>query len=305
MKRNKILFLLLSCCMLICTASCKTKAESKAETKAEMKPETKAEKQGWKLSMQSYTFHLFSVVESLDKTKELGLHYIEIYPGQKMGEGFGDAVFGYDLTPEQQNQLKELAKSKNIKIVSSGVWTPKRDEWDKVFSFAKSMEMEFISAEPAREDWDVVENLAGKYEIKVATHNHPNEASYWKPEILLEYIGQSNSLLGSSADVGHFKRMGIDPVSALAELQGRLIALHFKDIAPQGDANTLEDVVWGTGVLNVKAMLEELKRQNFKGYFTIEYEANWENNLPEIKKSIDYFNQITEEIVNRKSIRTQ
>jgi len=53
------------------------------------KPESKAEKHGWKLSMQSYTFHLFSAVEALDKTQQLGLKYIEIYPGQKMGEGFG------------------------------------------------------------------------------------------------------------------------------------------------------------------------------------------------------------------------
>ena len=258
---------------------------------------TKAEKQGWHLSMQSYTFHLFTVMESLDKTKELGLHYIEIYPGQKMGEGFGDAVFGYNLTNEQQNRLKGLAKEKGVKIISSGVWTPARDEWDKVFAFAKSMGMEFISAEPAREDWDVVEGLAKKYNIKVAVHNHPNEASYWKPEILLKYIGQRSKLLGSSADVGHFKRMGIEPVPALQELRGRLIALHFKDIAPQGEEGSLEDVVWGQGVLNVKGMLEELKRQNFKGYFTIEYEANWENNLPQIKQSIDYFNQVANEIL--------
>ncbi|MDD3788410.1 MAG: sugar phosphate isomerase/epimerase [Petrimonas sp.] len=261
------------------------------------KPETKAEKQGWKLSMQSYTFHLFSAVEALEKTQQLGLKYIEIYPGQKMGEGFGDAVFGYDLTQEQQKQLKDLAKSKNIKIVSSGVWTSSRDEWEKVFAFAKDMGMEFISAEPAREDWDVVENLAKKYGIKVAVHNHPNENSYWKPEILLEYIGNRDPLLGSSADVGHFKRMGIDPIIALQQLDGRLIAMHFKDIAPQGAEGILEDVVWGTGVLNVKGMLEELKRQNFKGYFTIEYEANWENNLPEIKQSIDYFNEVTNEIL--------
>ncbi|MEA4994977.1 MAG: sugar phosphate isomerase/epimerase [Petrimonas sp.] len=293
MKIKKLLFLLLSCSMLVTTTSCKVKADSKVAANSE----TKAEKQGWKLSMQSYTFHLFSVVESLDKTKELGLHYIEIYPGQKMGEGFGDDVFGYDLTSEQQKQLKELAKSKDIKIVSSGVWTPKRDEWEKVFSFAKSMEMEFINAEPAREDWDVVEELAVKYNIKLATHNHPNEASYWEPEILLKYIGQRSPLLGSSADVGHFKRMNVEPISALSKLQGRLIAMHFKDIAPQGEAGTLEDVVWGTGVLNVKGMLEELKRQNFKGYFTIEYEANWENNLPEIKQSIDYFNKVADEIL--------
>jgi hypothetical protein len=44
-------------------------------------------------------------------------------------------------------------------------------------------------------------------------------------------------------------------------------------------------------------MLEELKRQNVKGYFTIEYEADWENNLPQIKQSIEYFNQAAEEIL--------
>ena len=81
---------MLALCLMTCNASGPQK--------------TKAEKQGWKLSMQSYTLHLFSVVESLDKTQSLGLHYIEIYPGQKMGEGFGDAVFGYDLT--EANRLK-------------------------------------------------------------------------------------------------------------------------------------------------------------------------------------------------------
>ena len=258
--------------------------------------QTKAEKNGWKLSMQSYTFHLFSVVEALEKTQELGMHYIEVYPGQKMGGEFGDATFGYTLTPEQQSQLKEIAKSKDVKIVSTGVWTPQRDEWEKVFQFAKDMEMEFISAEPAREDWDVVESLAKQYQMKVAVHNHPNEASYWKPEILLDIISDRSLLLGSTADVGHYKRMGVDPIPALKQLEGRLIALHFKDIAPEGPEEVLEDVVWGKGILNVKGMLEELKRQNFKGYFTIEYEANWENNLPEIKESIDYFNQVADEI---------
>ena len=283
MKINKLLIFLLAGCLPGCVASSKT--------------ETKAEKQGWKLSMQSYTFHLFSVVESLEKTREAGLHYIEIYPGQKMGDGFGDALFGYDLTTEQQKQLKKLAASKGVKIVSSGVWTSSRDEWEKIFSFAKNMEMEFISAEPAREDWVVMESLAKQYKIKVATHNHPNENSYWNPELLMKHIGQRDPLLGSSADVGHFRRMGVDPIAALRQLKGRLIAMHFKDIASAGLEGALEDVVWGTGVLDVKGMMEELKRQGFSGYFTIEYEANWENNLPEIRQSIDYFNKVADEIL--------
>lgn len=257
---------------------------------------TKAEEQGWHLSIQSYTFHLFTVMESLDKTQELGVRFIEIYPGQRMGEGFGEAVFGYQLSDDQQKKLKEEATARDITIISSGVWTAQREEWEPIFSFAKDMGMEFISAEPAREDWDVVEGLAKKYDIKVAVHNHPSENSYWNPEILLNSIGGKDGILGACVDVGHYKRMGLDPVVSMRQLDGKIIALHFKDIAPKDEAQSLEDVVWGQGVLNVKAMMEELKRQNFKGYFTIEYEADWENNLPQIKQSIDYFNQVAEDI---------
>ena len=262
-----------------------------SQAKQHAKPEI-----DWKLSMQSYTFHLFSVVEALDKTAQLGLQYIEIFPGQRMGGDFGDALFGYHLNEDDQTRLKEIAASKGITIVSSGVWTATSEEWEKIFSFARNMQMEFISAEPAKEDWDLVEELAERFEVKVAVHNHPSETSYWKPEILLKTIQNRSGLIGSSADVGHYRRMGLDPLECIRELEGKIISFHFKDIAPVGSEGSLEDVVWGSGILNIEDLLKELMRQNFKGYFTIEYEANWENNIPEIEASIDYFNQVVGQI---------
>ncbi|MFA7390099.1 MAG: TIM barrel protein, partial [Proteiniphilum sp.] len=101
-------------------------------------------------------------------------------------------------------------------------------------------------------------------------------------------------------DVGHYRRMGLDPLECVKKLRGRIISFHFKDIAPVGSDRKLEDVVWGTGILQVDEMLNEMKRQNFEGYFTIEYEANWENNLPDIEASIDYFNQVVDQIRDTK-----
>ena len=49
-------------------------------------------------------------------------------------------------------------------------------------------------------------------------------------------------------------------------------------------------MIWGTGVLNVPSMLQILKDQGFKGYFSIEYEYNWDNSVPDIRQCIDYFN---------------
>ena len=55
-------------------------------------------------------------------------------------------------------------------------------------------------------------------------------------------------------------------------------------------------MIWGTGSLDMKGMLEELKHQRFEGVFSIEYEANWENSVPDIRKCIEYFHQTVEEL---------
>ena len=45
-------------------------------------------------------------------------------------------------------------------------------------------------------------------------------------------------------------------------------------------------------MLDVPAMLGILEEQGFKGYFAIEYEYNWDNSVPDIRKCIDYFRNI-------------
>lgn len=247
-----------------------------------------------KLSIQSYTFNRFTLVDAINKAHDLGIQYMEVYPKQKLGGEYGDVMFDYNLSSEHRNGIKEYAESKDVKLVATGVLVPQRNEWENVFSFASEMGMDYISAEPNREDWDLVESLSERYKIKVATHNHPSEKSYWQPEELLKYIESRSALLGSNCDIGHFKRMGLDPLESVKKLEGRLISLHFKDLAPK--ENGYEDVVWGLGVLDLENILKELKRQKYNGYITIEYEAEWDDNVSSIEKSIDYFNQLVSEI---------
>jgi len=260
--------------------------------------QTKAEKQGWRLGMQSYTFHKFTLTEAFDKTEELGLKYIEVFPGHKLGGKWGDQVFGPQLDARTRKGLKELATSKGIKIVATGVVVPNSpEEWAPLFQFAQDMGMEYITCEPALDDWDLVEKLSEEYGIRIAVHNHPKPSTYWNPDNLLEAIGGRSNMIGSCADVGHWRREGLNQLECLKKLEGRIISLHFKDIAAKKEGEGEQhDVIWGTGILDVKGMLEELKRQNFKGVFAIEYEYNWENSVPDIRKSIAYFNQVTNEI---------
>ncbi|MDR2969306.1 MAG: sugar phosphate isomerase/epimerase [Tannerellaceae bacterium] len=261
--------------------------------------QSKAEKNGWRLGMQSFSFHLFSLTEALDKTQELGLKYMEVYPGHKLGGKWGGQIFDFNLDAQTQRELKELAASKGIKIIGTGVYVAeKSSDWEKMFRFAKSMEMEFITCEPALNDWDMVEKLSAQYGIAISVHNHPQPSDYWKPENLLQAIADRNRSIGSCADVGHWRREGLGQIDCLKKLKGRLISLHFKDIAEKkAGEKEQHDVIWGTGILNVEGMLKELKAQEFKGVFSIEYEYNWENSVPDIKKCIQYFNQVTDDIL--------
>lgn len=241
---------------------------------------------------------MFTLAEALDKTQQLGLKYIEVYPGHKLGGKWGDRVFDFNLDTLTQKELKELATSKGIKIVGIGVYVAENSsDWEKMFHFAKAMDLEFITCEPALDDWDLVEKLSVQYNIKISVHNHPKPSDYWDPDNLLKAISHRGQSLGSCADVGHWRREGLDQIGCLKELDGRLISLHFKDIAAEkAGEKEQHDVIWGTGILNVKEMLKELKKQGFKGVFSIEYEYNWENSVPDIKKCVNYFNEATNEI---------
>src|ERR1700704_546977 len=44
-----------------------------------------ADKLGFQLILQSWTTNRYNVVQSIDYAKQLGLHAIEIYPGQVLG----------------------------------------------------------------------------------------------------------------------------------------------------------------------------------------------------------------------------
>ena len=63
--------------------------------------------------------------------------------------------------------------------------------------------------------------------------------------------------------------------------------IHLKDQLEFGNVKN-QPVPFGTGALDMKAILAELDRQGFDGYFLIEYEAKWDNNLPEVVECANY-----------------
>lgn len=245
----------------------------------------------WKLSVQTWTFHKYTFLESLEKVKELGIKYIEVYPGQKVGEGY-NGPFSYNLTLEERNRLKQLLKQKGIKVVGLGVVDKdyyNKDNLEKFFIFCRDMQIPVMTAEPEWQDLDWFNQLAGKYKIKVGIHCHPKPAShYWHPDSILKAMkGRIN--IDAWPDVAHWTRNGVSSVKGLQKMEGRLLGMHFKDVVQFDDVKT-KDTLFGKGAANLPGVLKELKRQNFKGVISLEYEANEDNNMEDMRKNIEFYN---------------
>lgn len=247
----------------------------------------------WKLAMKPYSLGIkpltMTFFQSLDKTAELGMKYIEAKPGDIIGGGLkGTMDFKMDLAT--QDKILEKCKQTGLQIKGYGVARPTTDdECRTMFEFCKHMGVEYIVMEPPLKQLDLLDKLANQYNMSIAIHNHPQPSVYWNPETVLNAIKGHSKRIGACADTGHWARSGLDPVECLKKLDGHIIMLHYKDLNTFGDLKAY-DVEWGTGVCKATKMMAELRRQNFKGYFSIEYEHP-QTCLENLPKIVAFFNK--------------
>ncbi|HPO12798.1 MAG TPA: sugar phosphate isomerase/epimerase [Candidatus Hydrogenedentes bacterium] len=255
-----------------------------------------AEAIGWRIGCQAYTFNHFTFFEAVDKVASLGLKWIEAYPGQKLSKETGDAVFDHNMSPELQKVVNDKLKAANVTLNAYGVVDLPGDEAQarKVFDFAKAMGIETITSEPGFKDLPLVSKLADEYAINVAIHNHPKPSKYWNVDTEFEKLQGLSKRVGSCADTGHWIRSGLVSLDCIKKLEGRIISLHLKDLNEASPR--AHDVPWGTGITNIKAILEELHRQGFKGLFSAEYEYNWDNSVPELAQCVANVDKMAAEI---------
>jgi len=246
----------------------------------------------WRLGVQAYSFNRFTFFEAIDKAQSLGLHWIEAYPGQRLSKEQPSVGFDHNAPAEVLDAARKKLAAAGVKLVNYGVVGLGQDEAAnrKVFEFAKLMGIETIVSEPEPGSFDLLDKLTTEYGINVAIHNHPKPSRYWDPQIVLDAIKGHSKRIGACADTGHWMRSGVEPLAALKLLEGRIVSAHLKDLNEFGVGNA-HDVPWGTGKAGMDAVLAELQRQGFAGVFSIEYEHNWDNSLPEIAECVKYFRE--------------
>jgi len=258
-------------------------------------------------AVQCWTFRKFSFFETLEKVKDLGVKYLEAYPGQMLDRNSPGIKMDHNLNEQQREEVKKACREHGITLVSYGVvhFDNTEESMKKVFEFAKEMGIRTIVTEPAFDDFSLLEEMVKKYNVKIAIHNHPEPTKYARPETVLSHVKSLDERIGACADTGHWMRTGVNPVEALRLLEGRIINVHLKDLNVFADKKAY-DVPFGQGEAHIHDILAELTLQNYSGFLAIEHENPKEVNhpSPSVKKGMQYVDSITyykgyEEILSR------
>ena len=263
---------------------------------ARLTPAVRAqERLGWRLGIEAYTFHKYTFFEAVEKTAELGLPYMGAVSFQNVSK---DVAKNFDpqLSDGELKAIRLKLDSSGVRLLTYFIQDIPGDPAAarKVFEFGRKIGIETFMSEPAPDALDTIEKLCDEYDINVAIHNHDPKASpqYWRPEGVLKACQGRSKRIGACPDLGYWMRAGIDPIQGLTALKDRVITVHMHDLnelTPEG-----HDVPWGTGAGKAEAVIREIHRLGIRPtMFGIEYAYNWLESVPEIAKSVEFFNKVS------------
>lgn len=256
-------------------------------SKGEPVPQPAFTEAGFAIAIQCWSFKEFTLFEAIEMAAASGAGGVELYPGQKLGGPHGSATFSPDMPGEKLRAVIDHLAKHQIAAINLGVIDIPNDETAArgIFEFAKKLGLHGITTESLG-SLDTLETLAAEYDIKVCFHNHPKPTALWNPETIWKAIEGRHPNLGYCADLGHWAASGLDPLEVIRKIAPRVHAFHLKDRASITEWS--RDQPFGTGIIDLFAILDEARKHGFAGNLTIEYEANWKTNLPEISQCVGY-----------------
>lgn len=243
--------------------------------------------------VSAYSFRQGTAFEAIDKAKACGAEVIEFFLWQKLSPEHPDVTLNQNLSDEHLAALKAKLEASGVKAVNAYFGDIGKTEEDarKLFAFAKKLGLRGLTGEPPADRFDLVERLVKEYDIQLCFHNHaknPDKPQYrnWDPAYLMGLMAGRDPRMGFSVDTGHIYRSGMDPVAYLQAVKGRINSVHLKDVKEAKYGSP--DLPYGQGIGNIPAVLDELRKQGFKGHVGVEFDAVSPQVEQDVKQCLDF-----------------
>jgi len=233
------------------------------------------------LAVQSWCLRHFKENEKVaELVRECGLSRIEL--SGVHADFTDDKVF---------DKVIAIYRKAGISIVGIGVQALAGNalKEEKYFEFvkragARAMSVDFnLDTVPAC--YRTAEKLADKYDIRLGIHNHGGQHWLGSSTMLRHVFANTSSRVGLFLDTAWALASGEDPIAWVEAFRSRLYGLHIKDFVFDR-AGRPQDVVVGTGNLDLGRLLSLLEQSRYDAPIVLEYEGDVEDPVPALKKCV-------------------
>ncbi len=233
--------------------------------------------------VQSYCFRNFKDNKEVAQlVKKIGVSSIELC-----------GVHADFDKPEAFKDVVKIYEDAGVKIVSLGVQTfVGADNERNWFECLKIAGAKHISAHFRVDSFTTAvpktAKLAADYGVKVGIHCHGGYMFGGSADVIQNLLALGGERIGVNIDTAWCMQTGPggDPVKWVREtFKGRIYGVHYKDFTFDRRAKW-EDVIVGTGNLDLPEFVKALEETGFDGMAVIEYEANPENPVPALTECV-------------------
>jgi len=231
------------------------------------------------IGVGTFSYHTLSMDEMIIQLRRLSIEEVEMSRGEFM--------LMKPPTPGMCKAARDKFDRAGIHCVSYYTATIKDDrDLDLALRFAHLLGARNVSGDATGSILHRIDKRFTAEGLTFGIHNHwfKQRFAYETVDDVVNGLSGLSQTVGATLDVGQMAACGQDPVAAVRRLARYLKVVHLKDVASAGAER---NVLFGRGVVNIPAVMRELKTAHFKGLVAIEYEKD-ENPNQDMSYLVEY-----------------
>ena len=243
-----------------------------------------------RLGMAGYTFNKFKLEPTLEMLKKVDVHYLCIKDFHLPLKSADDEIAAFH------------AKCKSYDVTGYGVgpiYMGSPEEVSNAFTYARRVGVKTLVGVPYKmvekkrvaslELLKVIDEKVREFDIKYAIHNHGPDMPELFPsaESAMEMIQNMDKRVGLCLDIGHEFRDGKDPIKAMRDFADRVHDIHLKNVTSPDKKGRAAELP--RGVIDLLAFVRVLRKVQYPGMCSLEFEKDMDNPLAGVAECVGYF----------------
>lgn len=242
---------------------------------------------GFHIGAAGYTFRKFSIDQTLESLRRLGIKYLSIK----------DFWLPLYATVEDMAAFRDKCASYGVDPYILGpIYMSTPEQVEEAFAYVRRFGSEMFIGVPSYDVLDLVVRKVRETGIKMAIHTHGPDLPDLFPDIrvVVEKVGDPTLGIGCCMDLAHSYRYGQDPARDIRKYAKWIWDIHIKDVTLPSKAGVAKEM--GRGGMDIPAIVKSLRRIGYKGVISIEYEADEDDPLPAVAETAGYLRGVMDGI---------